>query len=159
MMSAIQSLSKCPWWLWCAVLIMSLFVPMAYVVVVHLWYIVVFETTRDRACEHYSSAKIRYRVLCGSVVVISLLVALFTYLFNDQLLPISAQVFSIVKSSLFFIWLFAEVWQLVILANAYSYAMVGDNFKNSRVRYLLYFIFSPIGTYFVRLENQNENPK
>lgn len=127
----------------------SLFIPYAYIVVVELWYYSLFVGTRTSAEEHYTASHRRYLAVSVAVGVLSLVYIVLQRLYAAGCIP-SPQVYAISRTVLLFVCILVAVWQIVILLNAYSYAVDGDNFKNSRARYLLLLILAPIGTFYLR---------
>lgn len=139
-------MSKVRGWDWCVAMVVALFFPYAYVVVAELWYYSVFVGTRRTAREHYEASRGRYVGVSVAVVVLSLVYVVAQRLYGTGVLSaVSPQVYAVSRSVLLFVCILMAVWQIVILLNAYSYAVDGDNFKNSRARYLLLFVLAPIG--------------
>ena len=145
-----QWLLAVPRWAWCFLLLSALFLPEVYIIVCQLWYLSVFLKTKESAAEHYTDTCHRYFTVTTCLIVCSGLYDIAAPLYTAGWLPISTHFLSIAKTIILFVLLLLQVWQLVILLNAYSYARDGINFKNSRARYLLYFILAPIGAYFIK---------
>lgn len=138
-----------PWWVWSAILTIAVFVPGLYLIVAELWYMTVFLQTKERAPEHYSASKTRYFTAAASVLILYASDHVAELMYSQGILELPANVYSIGRTILLFVFLLMAVWQLVILLNAYTYAIEGENFKNSRAKYLLVFIFAPIGAWYI----------
>lgn len=145
-------------WIWSAALFVALLHPLAYIIVVELWYYTVFAATRTSAPEHYTTSRRRYCTTSISVVALSLIYAISERLYAVEQMPLSPQAYAVSRTILLFILILMAVWQIVILLNAYSYSIDGNNFKNSRARYLLLIILAPIGALLLSPQPPRSTP-
>lgn len=143
-----SALTNVPRWIWFGLMIAGIAIsPYIYLIETEAWYFTVFESTRNKAGEHYAATKTRYYGLTAGIVCIVIFHILWKTLYNETNTIFTPHLFSIVNTVVLFMALLLTVWQIVILLNAYSYTQEGDNFKNSRAKYLLYLVFAPIGVW------------
>lgn len=119
-----------------------------YILIAQFWYYSVFDATRVAAAEHFKSSNSRLIFLAVAIVAlkfISFVLSDIVMLFTD-----SAMVISLAYSALFLLEVFLYVWEFVILSNAFSWALVGENFKNSRIKWMVALLFAPIGLFWIQ---------
>lgn len=142
-------LSRIPAWLWSAVMVAAYFVPYASAVTVLLWYLSVFESIKFKAAEYYNTGRKRFYLLTTVNFLCSLVFTTNRLLFESNVSPLSDAAVAQLEMAVIFVVMFFWVWQIMLLANALSFALAGERFVNTRVKLLLAIVLAPIGVFYI----------